>query len=438
MSIYVQTVDQEDRNKKLFHRIQDIKLILPKYHYLFHYFHNMKFIDSIFQSKEKINEGVFFERMQKAVNVIGVNAIICFVATALYGSFVLKNNTSWYILLGVPFYLLSMMFNANGRIILALSIQFLISSTMLTIFSIRNGEDSYTHVHFILSISGVTLLYNKKETRFHFYLNLIYLLICLAIVYSSFYFGFFGFLKDPLVDPEVQRHLNFFFLVVCSIVITSVIAVTNKRQQDALEHSVSEQRILLAEVNHRVKNNLAIIVSLLNLQLNNAKSKETKAAIQVVHNRVMSMALVHLRMYENKSKSAVDLKPYIKELVSEITNSIGIAHTIDVKYELDAINLDVSSAIPMGLILNELITNSIKHAFRDVQNPNIEISLKKMEGNWIELIFKDNGKGMSLEKAVQRGIGIGLIQSLTDQLDGTCTFLNEQGMTFCLAIPNKE
>jgi two-component sensor histidine kinase len=143
-------------------------------------------------------------------------------------------------------------------------------------------------------------------------------------------------------------------------------------------------------------------------------------------------------MYENKSKSAVDLKPYIMERVSEITNSIGIAHTIDVIYELDAINLDVSSAISIGLILNELIANSIKHAFRDVQKPSIEISLKKMEGNWIELIFKVNGKGMSLEKAVQRGIGIGLIQSLTDQLDGTCAFLNEQGMTFCLAIPNNE
>lgn len=152
----------------------------------------------------------------------------------------------------------------------------------------------------------------------------------------------------------------------------------------------------------------------------------------------MSTALVHLRMYENKSKSAVDLKPYIMERVSEITNSIGIAHTIDVIYELDAINLDVSSAISIGLILNELIANSIKHAFRDVQKPSIEISLKKMEGNWIELIFKVNGKGMSLEKAVQRGIGIGLIQSLTDQLDGTCAFLNEQGMTFCLAIPNNE
>ncbi len=126
------------------------------------------------------------------------------------------------------------------------------------------------------------------------------------------------------------------------------------------------------------------------------------------------------------------------ERVSEITNSIGIAHTIDVIYELDAINLDVSSAISIGLILNELIANSIKHAFRDVQKPSIEISLKKMEGNWIELIFKVNGKGMSLEKAVQRGIGIGLIQSLTDQLDGTCAFLNEQGMTFCLAIPNNE
>jgi two-component sensor histidine kinase len=398
----------------------------------------MNFSKLFFQHKEISIQDVFFERMKKAVDVIGVNAIVCSVVAAFYGHFVLKNNTSWYVLLGVPFYVLSIALNRHRRIILALSLQSIVSTTLLTIFSIRTGEDSYTHVHFILAISGISLLYNKKETRFHFYLNSVYVLVCLTIVYLSFYFGFFQFLRDPLLDPEVQRHLNFLFLVVCSIIITTVISVTNKRQQDTLEQAVSEQRILLAEVNHRVKNNLAIIVSLLNLQSHTAKSKETKDAIQVVHNRVMSMALVHLRMYENKSKSAADLKPYIKELVTEITNSIGISNSVEINYELDTINLDVSAAIPMGLILNELITNSIKHAFEKVENPCIEISLKKIDRKLIELIFKDNGKGMCPEKAVNEGIGLGLIQSLAEQLDGTCTFLNERGMTFYLAMPYKE
>ena len=175
------------------------------------------------------------------------------------------------------------------------------------------------------------------------------------------------------------------------------------------------------------------------MQMNNAKSKETKNAIQVVHNRVMSMALVHLKMYENKNKSAVELEPYIKELVSEINNSISISEKIKFDYELDPINLDVSSAIPMGLILNELITNAIKHAFHDENDPQISISLKRVKDRILELTVKDNGTGLSESlNENEDGIGIGLIRSLTEQLDGTCSFENHQGLTFHLAIPYKD
>jgi two-component sensor histidine kinase len=287
-------------------------------------------------------------------------------------------------------------------------------------------------------ISGISLLYTRKETRIHFYLNAIFLVVNIALVYAGFYLGWFSFLVDPQVDPTTQRHLNFLFLVACSIVFTSVIAITNQRQQEAMQESIAEQRVLLAEVNHRVKNNLAIIVSLLNMQMNSAKSKETKNAIQVVHNRVMSMALVHLKMYENKNKSAIELEPYIRELVSEINNSISISQKIEFEYDLDQINLDVSSAIPLGLILNELITNAIKHAFSDLNSPEISISLKRVKESLVELTVKDNGKGFphSTEES-EDGIGLSLIRSLTDQLDGTCSFENNNGMTFHMEIPYK-
>ena len=384
-------------------------------------------------------QDVFFERMKKAVDIIGVNALICLTITAIYGAFVLENVTSWFILIGVPFYVLSLFLNRQLKVVLALSIQFIISSILLTVYSIRTGEESYTHVHFILMISGISLLYNRKETRVHFYLNALIILICISISFSSFYLGWFSYLVDPMVEPATQRHLNFLFLVACSIVFTSVIADTNQRQQETMQQSIAEQSVLLAEVNHRVKNNLAIIVSLLNMQLNSAKSKETKNAIQVVHNRVMSMALVHLKMYENKNKSAVELESYIKELVSGVDNSISISEKIKFEYDLDPINLDVSAAIPMGLILNELITNAIKHAFSAVDNPEISISLKRVKDRILELTVKDNGTGLadSLEEN-EDGIGIGLIRSLTEQLDGTCSFENHHGLTFHLAIPYKD
>ena len=150
------------------------------------------------------------------------------------------------------------------------------------------------------------------------------------------------------------------------------------------------------------------------------------------------MALVHLKMYENKNKSAIELEPYIKELVSEINNSISISQKIKFEYDLDPINLDVSSAIPMGLILNELITNAIKHAFSEIAFPEITISLKCIEGRIIELTVKDNGKGLPKNaEENEDGIGISLIRSLSEQLDGTCSFENANGMIFHLAIPSK-
>jgi len=391
-------------------------------------------------TKSNVDSGsdVFFDRMKKAVRIIGVNAIVCFSFTAFYGEIFLDNPSSRYILIGLPVYFLSLMLNRQQKVILALSIQFIASSTLLTIYSIRTGEESYTHVHFILMVSGISLLFTRKETRIHFYLNAVFLLCCIALVFLSFYLGWFSFLVDPMVDPVTQRHLNFVFLVACSIVFTSVIAITNQRQQEAMEQSISEQRVLLAEVNHRVKNNLAIIVSLLNMQLNSARNKETKNAIQVVHNRVMSMALVHLKMYETKSKSAVQLEPYIKELVSEIDNSISLNEKIAFEYDLDVINLDVSSSIPIGLIINELITNAIKHAFSDIKTPKIFISLKRINERIIELTVRDNGIGYIGDKLEnEEGVGISLIQSLTDQLDGKCSFENEGGTIFHLVFPAK-
>lgn len=387
------------------------------------------------QSKPDISD-LFFLRMRRAVDIIGVNAIICYLITSTYGYFVMDNPTSWFILLGIPPNLLALILNRRQLVVLAMSIIFFASSTTLMIYCIRTGEESYTHIHYILMISGISLLYTRKESRIHFYVNALYILFCLAVVFLSYTNNWFSFFHDPYVNPEMQRNMNFLFLVVCSVIFTSVIAVTNQRHQDALQESIEEQKVLLAEVNHRVKNNLAVITSLLNMQMNSARSKETKQAIQVVYNRVMSMALVHLKMYENDSKAAVDLKKYIHELVTEINNSLHFVREVKIEYELENVEMDVSSAIPIGLIMNELITNSIKHAFEDTEEPHIWIRLEKVGDKLLELTVRDNGKGMEEEvDNPEVGLGLDLIKSLTDQLDGKSTFQNERGVHFHLVIP---
>ena len=376
--------------------------------------------------------------MQRAVDVIGINAIICFLITGIYGYISMDNPTSWYILFGIPPYLLAMMLNRRQLVVLAMSLVFFASSTTLMIYCVRTGEESYTHIHYILMISGISLLYTRKETRVHFYFNAIYILFCLILVYLSYSNNWFQNFHDSYVNPEMQRHLNFLFLIACSIVFTSVIAVTNERQQNAMRQAIEEQKVLLAEVNHRVKNNLAVITSLLNIQMKSARSKETKQAIQVVYNRVMSMALVHLKMYDNDSKTAVDLENYIKELVTEIKNSLHHDRELKIEYKLENVEIDVSSAIPLGLIINELITNSIKHAFEETEQPFISIRMEKAGDKLLELTVRDNGKGMIVAHENQeQGLGLYLISSLTDQLDGKSTFQNDQGVHFHLVMPYK-
>jgi len=381
---------------------------------------------------------IFFSRMQRAVDIIGVNGIICYLITSFYGYSVMDNPTSWYILFGIPPYLLALLLNRRQLVVLAMSIVFFASSTTLTIYCIRTGEESNTHIHFILMITGISLLYVRKETRIHFYVNAIYIIFCISLVYVSYTNNLFSYLHDPYVNPEMQRHLNFLFLVACSVVFTSVIAITNQRQQEVMQQSIEEQKVLLAEVNHRVKNNLAVITSLLNMQMKSARSKETKQAIQVVYNRVMSMALVHLKMYENSNKAAVDLETYIRELVTEINNSLQLDRKVNIEYNLENVEIDVSSAIPMGLIINELITNSIKHAFDGTEDPHIWIRLEKAGDKLLELTVQDNGKGMKEDLENQeQGLGLDLISSLTDQLDGKSTFQNDQGVHFHLVMPYK-
>jgi two-component sensor histidine kinase len=104
--------------------------------------------------------------------------------------------------------------------------------------------------------------------------------------------------------------------------------------------------------------------------------------------------------------------------------------------EVAPINIDISVAIPLGLILNEIITNAIKHAFDNTENPKIDIELKKVNDQMIELTVKDNGKGMEIEERVEdAGMGLSLIDALTDQIDGKCDFEYENGLVFHLSIP---
>lgn len=397
----------------------------------------MNLLKSILNIGVYPNQDLADIKMVRTVNLLAANAFVCVLLATLFGYFAQNNESSLYTLLSLPLFSLGIYLNYVRKILAAITILLISSSLLLAFYSLRTGEDAYTHMLFVLNITGLSLLYRKENAKVYYNLSLYFTISCILFVLISFKLNWFeGFIDTSLIATD-QRELNFYILFVCSLVYSFVIISTYRHQYKQVQNALEEQKVLLAEVNHRVKNNLTVMISLLKMQKNATNCTETQNAIQHVHDRIMSMALVHQKMYQNKNKTSIELGDFIADLVVEIRNSLDLKENIVYETKIDSVHLDVSIAIPIGLILNELITNSIKHAFHNTEKPNISIILTKKEES-IELVMKDNGKGATIEGINQHtGIGMSLIHSLVDQIDGKFNFVADNGLSFSLIFPFK-
>lgn len=186
-----------------------------------------------------------------------------------------------------------------------------------------------------------------------------------------------------------------------------------------LEKQNSENIYLVKEVHHRVKNNLQIIVSLLKMQREELMSDESKKHFSDAINRIMTISLVHDKLYGENEFTDIDLVEYLKELVidiSKLSNNIGQKVDVNISSELKHVGL--KTIVPLGLLLNELLTNSYKHAFEGQTTGNITIKFMEYEPSTLELVYKDSGKWNDKN---QRGFGLELIELLTQQLEGRYT-----------------
>jgi two-component sensor histidine kinase/ABC-type amino acid transport substrate-binding protein len=201
-----------------------------------------------------------------------------------------------------------------------------------------------------------------------------------------------------------------------------------KRIEEDLRTSLQEKDVLLKEIHHRVKNNLQIISSLLALQMDQLDSHEIRVMFTECQRRITSMALVHEELYQSKSLAQVNIAEYVRKLVASFNmplRSVEGKVTFDV--EVEEFSLPVHKAIPCGLILNELITNSLKHAFPDGGGTlTIRASLKQ---NKATLTIRDDGPGFPPDFQPERssGLGMQLVTGLTSQLGGTFTAKNDSG-----------
>jgi two-component sensor histidine kinase len=204
-----------------------------------------------------------------------------------------------------------------------------------------------------------------------------------------------------------------------------------KETEVELKASLGEKEVLLQEIHHRVKNNLAVVVALLDLQYMRCEDKSTLHVLSDAKARIKSMAFVHETLYQTENFSKIELRSYLKRL----SDSIGITFKendkeIDLQLDIEDVNLEMNRAVPLGLIINELIVNAYKHAFEGMERGEIKVSMYK-NGKEIEVHVCDNGTGIDDNKQItkSKSLGITLIKTLARQIKANFEVESEPGKT---------
>lgn len=323
-------------------------------------------------------------------------------------------------------------------------------------FSMYLGYDSGIYLYLFVAPLLIYLLFdfnNKKNTVSFLAL---YLITFMVIFFNQK--PFFS-ISDKLVPETLKFIYSFNF---CSAFILSFGFITyfannndkyisglikhqeeleqevflRNQSEDLLRKSLEEREILLAEIHHRVKNNLAIISALLNLQKDNLPDDYSKRIFDETKNRIYAIALIHNLLYQNKSFAKIAFIEYVEKFRDNIRESYHLASNIIFEKEVENITIEIKTAIPLGMILNELVTNSIKHAFKNQNSGKITIGLSKMDDTHYKFWVSDTGVGIYEDMLnSKKTMGMEIIKSLVEQIDGRLTYINDHGSHFIIILP---
>lgn len=239
---------------------------------------------------------------------------------------------------------------------------------------------------------------------------------------------------------------TWFYLLLFVIIVIFIVRIIRYRErkqkaiEEALEKTVAERtqeikkqkeqiEVLLKEIHHRVKNNLQIINSLINLQSGYVDDDNVQEMFKEARNRIITMALIHEKLYESKDLTNINLNQYLIKLIEYLKSSYILINDVKFKMEIDDIKLNIDIVIPLGILINEIISNSLKYAFtQNTQHPEISISIKKNQDMY-ELIAGDNGKGFDKKMfdTETNTLGLELIKMLSEQLNGKVIILDKAG-----------
>ncbi len=214
--------------------------------------------------------------------------------------------------------------------------------------------------------------------------------------------------------------------------------ITERKQaEEKIKASLKEKEVMLREIHHRVKNNMQIITSLLRLQAGQDKDANVQQMFTLCQNRIKSMSLIHESLYQSQVLSRINFSDYIKKMTTHLVSIYSQGKKVfSVNYELDDVYLDINQAIPFGLIINELITNALQHAFPPSHTGDIMIALRKEKKGKIIFEVKDNGVGIPEDVNTERPISLGLqlVYDLARQLNGSVNIRNKPGTSVTISF----
>lgn len=305
--------------------------------------------------------------------------------------------------------------NYRGKFILASYLFFAIGIYLLGVATIYMQLESNVLMYFFPLTLSIVQIYGRKELFRHLVIWCVvyFLTISFLLIFGPKYYPV-SIRSDQMESLKIFNGLFAFF---CGLMQIMVITWLNIRQEEQIRNVIEEKRLLLAELYHRVKNNLNIVTSLINIKKNNSDSQEVIDALEDCRGRVYSMALVHQQMYSGSKVGNLNMMDYLVELIRNVEHAFG--GDADVVLEVDSkeLILPISKAVPIGLIMNELITNSYKHAVVPGKKLVVTICVSQI-GNSLQIEVTDNGPGIKADKHPTT-LGLELIRSLCEQIDAS-------------------
>ncbi len=309
-----------------------------------------------------------------------------------------------------------------------------------------NGASYGPTIYLLIMSLNIFLIIASSATQLWIYA--IFSAAILAMLLLEYFFpGWVVAYSSPaqrITDHITTLIYSLFFTMITirlfrrSYIREQAIILTQKKELEEAYHLTSQKNqhieALIKELHHRVKNNLQVVSSLMSLQSRRLEDRNAREALDEGKKRVDAMAMIHQRLYMDNELASVQIDEYLKNLAASLAGSFGFStSSVITVFNLAETNMDIDRAIPIGLIVNELITNSFKHAFKEIADPKIYISLLQT-GEHIELKISDNGKGIQENQIPDSSFGMKLVKTLVDQLEAKMEISNRNGTVISITI----